>query len=108
MNKAKDIRKAVEDELTFDPLADSPDIRVENMAGDVALNGTVPNYLQYLEAAAAARRVAGVTNNHLEVVLPPGDYRDDPRLTTDANNALGLNLTVPGTWRHRRITATSP
>ena len=97
MNKAKDIRKAVEDELTFDPLADSPDIRVENMAGDVALNGTVPNYLQYLEAAAAARRVAGVTNNHLEVVLPPGDYRDDPRLTTDANNALGLNLTVPGT-----------
>ena len=97
MNKAKDIRKAVEDELTFDPLADSSDIRVENMAGDVALNGTVPNYLQYLEAAAAARRVAGVTNNHLEVVLPPGDYRDDPRLTTDANNALGLNLTVPGT-----------
>ena len=37
-----------------------------------ALNGTVPSYPQYLEAAAAARRVAGVWNlqNHLEVVLP--------------------------------------
>jgi hypothetical protein len=32
----------------------------------------VPSYPQYLEAAAAARRVAGVWNlqNHLEVVLP--------------------------------------
>jgi hypothetical protein len=37
-----------------------------------ALNGTVPSYPRYLEAAAAARRVAGVWNlqNHLEVVLP--------------------------------------
>ena len=37
-----------------------------------ALNGTVPSHPQYLEAAAAARRVAGVWNlqNHLEVVLP--------------------------------------
>jgi osmotically-inducible protein OsmY len=97
MGKTKDIRAAVEDELIFDPLVDSSDIAVENMGGDVALNGTVPSYPQYLEAAAAARRVAGVTgvHNHLEVVLPPGDDRDDPALTTAANNALGLNITVP-------------
>jgi osmotically-inducible protein OsmY len=46
------------------------------MNGAVALNGTVPSYPQYLEAAAAAQRVAGVreVHNHLEVVLPPGDY----------------------------------
>jgi len=76
MGKTKDIRTAVEDELIFDPLVDSSDIRVENMGGDVALNGTVPSYPQYLEAAAAARRVAGVTSvhNHLEVVLPPVRY----------------------------------
>lgn len=97
MGKTKDVRAAVEDELIFDPLVDSSGIRVENMSGNVALNGTVPSYPQYLEAAAAARRVAGVTDvhNHLEVTLPPGDYRDDPMLTTAANNALGLNLTVP-------------
>jgi len=60
-------------------------------------NGTVPSYPQYLEAAAATRRVAGVTNvhNHLAVALPPGDYRDDAMLTTTANNALALNVTVP-------------
>ena len=34
-------------------------------------------------------------HNHLEVVLPTGDYRDDATLTTMANNALTLNIPVP-------------
>ena len=97
MSQTKDIRDAVESELSYDPLVDDADISVKNINGDVALNGTVPSYPQYLEAAAAARRVAGVKNlqNHLEVVLPPSDYRDDALLTTTANNALTLNVTVP-------------
>ena len=97
MGKTKDVREAVESELSFDPLIDPDNITVKNINGDVALNGTVPSYPQYVEAAAAAQRVAGVKNvhNHLEVVLPPGDYRDDPILTTTANNALELNITVP-------------
>jgi osmotically-inducible protein OsmY len=97
MSKTKDVREAVEAELNFDPLVDAADITVRNMNGDVALNGTVPSYPQYLEAATAAQRVDGVKNvhNHLEVVLPPGDYRDDAVLTTAANNALTLNVTVP-------------
>ena len=68
-----------------------------NINGDVALNGTVPSYPQYLKASAAAQRVAGVRNvhNHLQVVLPDEDYRDDATLTTMANNALALNVTVP-------------
>jgi len=92
-----DIRDTVESELIFDPLVDETDIKVKNINGEVALNGTVPSYPQYLEAAAATQRVAGVKNvhNYLEVVLPPGDYRDDAVLTTMANNALALNITVP-------------
>jgi osmotically-inducible protein OsmY len=72
MSQTKDIRDAVERELGYDPLVNDSDITVKNINGDVALNGTVPSYPQYLEAAAAARRVAGVKNaqNHLEVVLP--------------------------------------
>jgi osmotically-inducible protein OsmY len=99
VGKTKDIREAVEAELSFDPLVDPADIAVRNMNGEVALNGTVPSYPQYLEAATAARRVAGVTSahNHLEVVLPPGDERDDSLLTTTANNALELDITVPDT-----------
>ena len=97
MGTTKDIRGAVEAELKFDPLVDDADIHVMNLNGDVALNGTVPTYPQYLEAAAAAQRVAGVKNvyNHLEVVLPEADFRDDVMLTTAANNAIALNVTVP-------------
>jgi len=97
MGKTKDVRAAVEAELGFDPRVDSADITVRNIGGDVNLTGTVPSYPQYLEAAAAARRVAGVTgvDNNLMVVLPDGDYRDDVQLTTAANNALAQNVTVP-------------
>jgi osmotically-inducible protein OsmY len=43
------------------------------------------------------QRVGGVKNvhNHLEVVLPDADVRDDAMLTTAANNALTLNVIVP-------------
>ena len=97
MGSTKDIREAVEAELTYDPLVDATDISVKNINGDVALNGTVPSYPQYLEAAAAAQRVAGVkhVHNHLMVSLPDADYRDDAQLATAANNALQWDVTVP-------------
>ena len=74
MTKTQDIRDAVEQELSYDPLIDMSDITVKNINGEVALNGTVPSFPQYLEAAAAARRVSGVKNvhNHLEVCCRPG------------------------------------
>jgi osmotically-inducible protein OsmY len=97
MGTTKDIREAVEAELKFDPLVDDADIHVVNVSGDVALNGTVRSYPQYLEATAAAQRVGGVkdVHNHLQVVLPDADFRDDAMLTTAANNALAQNVTVP-------------
>jgi osmotically-inducible protein OsmY len=97
MGKTRDIRAAVEAELTVDPRVDATNVVARNVKGELALNGTVPSYPQLLAAAAAARRVAGVTavHNHLEVVLPSGDYRDDAMLTTAANNALTQNVTVP-------------
>jgi len=97
MPKANDIRDAVEAELASDPLIDAASITVINLDGNVALNGTVRSYPQYLEAAEAAWRSSGVTNvsNHLEVVLPPDHYRDDAVLTTAANNALAASATVP-------------
>jgi osmotically-inducible protein OsmY len=110
MGTTKEIREAVEAELEFDPLVDDADIHVVNIFGDVALNGTVPSYPQYLEAAAAAQRVAGVRNvhNHLQVVLPDADHRDDAMLTTAASNALTLNVTdgVEATARDGNLTLT--
>jgi osmotically-inducible protein OsmY len=112
MSSTKDIREAVEDELTFDPLVDPSNITVKNVNGVVALNGTVPSYPQYLQAATAAQRVARVkhVHNHLAVELPDGDYRDDVQLATAANNALVWDVRVPdgieATARDGNITLT--
>ena len=99
MGKTKDIRAAVEAELRLDPLVDAAGITVNNIGGNVTLNGTVPSFPQYLEAAAAAGRVAEVTgvHNHLEVVLPRGDERDDAMLAAAANNTLARSSTVSNT-----------
>jgi hypothetical protein len=63
------------------------------MNGGLALNGSVPSYPRYREAATACR-AQDVTSVHnlLTVVVPPSD---DPTLTTAANNPLKLNITVP-------------
>ena len=106
MGKVSD---AVVDDLTFDPDVDASDITVEGRDGEVVLAGSVPSYPQYLEAAAVASRVPGVSrvHNYLDVALPPGDYRDDPTLTAMANDALTLGRTVAVGGRRRRRTATS-
>ena len=97
LSKTSDIRDAVQAELDFDPLVNAANVTVKNIEGDVALNGTVPSFPQYQEAAAAARRVSGVkqVHNHLMVQLPDADYRDDVELATAANNALQWDVTVP-------------
>jgi len=93
----RDIRAAVYEELVTDPLIDTGDIVIEVSNGAVSLNGTVPSQAQCSEAAAAARRVNGVTrvDNLLAVALPSGDYGDDAALTQLANQTLAANGTVP-------------
>ena len=96
MSRIDDIRDAVIDDLTFDPDVDASGITVEYTDGEVVLTGSVPSYPDYVEAAAVARRVDGVrcVRNHLQIALPPGDYRDDPALTATANDALTLGHTT--------------
>jgi osmotically-inducible protein OsmY len=92
-----DICAAVHRELVTDPLIEADDIVVELLDGKVSLNGTVPSQNQRSEAAAAARRVAGVTDvyNLLGVALPSSDYGDDAALAQLVNDALGANRAVP-------------
>jgi hypothetical protein len=101
MSSTKDILKAVEAELDFDPLVDPTDITVKNLNGEVALNGTVPNYPQYLEAAAAAQRVEGVKNvhNHLRA-CPCRQRRSDRTSSLQPRLPRPAALTEGATMRH--------
>lgn len=92
-----DIRAAVHQELVTDPLIDADDIVVAVFNGEVSLDGTVPSQNQRSEAAAAARRVAGVTvvHNLLAIALPARDYGDDAELAQLVNDALAANRAVP-------------
>src|SRR6516162_2980442 len=84
MGTTKDIREAVNAELKFDPLVDDADIHVVNLNGDVALNGTVPNYPQYLEAAADTLRGRGRLEV-LRIVRYGAVERDVPVEVHDVN-----------------------
>jgi osmotically-inducible protein OsmY len=97
MSTDSGIRAAVYEELVTDPLIDADDIVVDVVDGAVSLTGTVPSQAQCAEAAAAARRVAGVTtvDTLLAVALPSGDFGDDAALAQLANQALAANAAVP-------------
>ena len=82
-----------------DRLIDAADIVVEVVNGEVSLNGTVPSQDQRMEAATAARRVAGVTGvfyNLLDVALPVGDYLEDAALAQRVNGALAAETRRAG------------
>jgi osmotically-inducible protein OsmY len=98
-SKYSNVGEAVQAELDFDPMIDPSAITVTNRNGFIKLEGFVPNYPQYLEAADAARRVGGVTGvqNSLEVGLPTKHYRSDQDLTNACNAALAMDLLVPDT-----------
>lgn len=97
MSTDRNMAAAVQKELVSDPLLDAKDVVVEVTGGVVSLTGTVPSQAQRTEAAAAARRVAGVTtvDAMLAVALPADDYGDDAVLTRLANQALAANAAVP-------------
>jgi osmotically-inducible protein OsmY len=97
MGTDSDIRVAVSKELAADPLIDADDIVVEVVYGGISLTGTVPSQAQCVEAAAAARRVAGATrvDSLLAVALPSRDFGDDAALARFANQALAATAAVP-------------
>src|ERR1700723_2117262 len=96
MSQTKDIRNSVEDELNFDPLIDPLNITVKNLNGEVALNGTVPNYPQYVEAAAKNGNLTltGTVSNGIEMdaaeqavagLVGVRNVRNDIDISTDAD-----------------------
>ena len=71
----KDLRRAVLDELDFDPSLDAGDIGVAVSEGVVTLTGHVGSYAEKVEAERAVRRVRGVRAIAQEIAVRYADAK---------------------------------
>lgn len=92
-----ELKKAVEDELRWDPSVHASAIGVAVRDGVVTLSGHVETYVEKLAAEKALRRIAGVRAIALEldVRLSPQHVRSDTEIAGAARQALALSVLVP-------------
>ena len=100
MRSDSDIKRDVEEELTWEPNLDPTDIAVAVKNGVVTLTGFVRSYAHKFTAERAAKRVAGVVGlaNDLEVRLPGAAERPDPDIARDV--VANLKIWLPNSWEH--------
>ena len=97
MSVDSDLKRAVLDELSWEPSVDAAHIGVTANAGVVTLSGHVNNYAQKEGAERAASRVKGVQGvaEEIEVRLPYDIKRDDGDIAAAAVDHLSWNTAVP-------------
>ena len=97
MSADNDLKRAVLDELNWEPSVDSAHIGVTAQAGVVTLTGQVENYSHKLAAEKAASRVKGVKAlaEEIEVKLPFDIMRSDEDIAVAAIQRLSWNSTIP-------------
>src|SRR5467141_2169687 len=100
MRSDSDIKRDVEQELSWDPDIDPTDIAVAVKNGVVTLTGYVRSYAHKFAAERAAKRVVGVVGvaNDLEVRLPQVDEKPDPEIARDV--VANLKMWLPNSWEH--------
>lgn len=104
MRTDSELKKDVEDELSYDPYLESSDIGVSVKSGVVSLTGFARSFLKKTQAETDAKRVNGVLGvaNDIEVRLPSVDSRPDPDIARDVVSELKLELP----YSHDRIRPT--
>jgi osmotically-inducible protein OsmY len=97
MSADSDLKRAVLDELSWEPSVDAAHIGVTANAGVVTLTGHVENYTHKLGAEKAASRVRGVkaVAEEIEVKLPYDIKRGDEDIAAAAIDRLSWNSTIP-------------
>lgn len=90
MKSDADIRRDVENELTWEPSLDDKAIMVKVQQGVVTLGGSVPHYAHRWTAEQVAKRVSGVCGiaNDIEVTMPKAGERSDTEIASAAVNTL--------------------
>ena len=97
MDTNKELRRAILDELEYEPSFDAADILVSVEDGVVTLAGFVTSYADKLEAEKAAKRVYGVRDVivDMEVRVPIAARRPDEDIEKAAVAALEWNTLLP-------------
>jgi osmotically-inducible protein OsmY len=97
MSSDNDLKKAVLDELSWEPSVNAAHIGVTAHNGVITLTGHVENYMHKMGAEKAAGRVKGVkaVAEEIEVKLPFDIKRSDEDIAAAALNRLGWNSMLP-------------
>lgn len=97
MKTDQQLRRDVEDELSWDPRISDAEIGISAKDGVVTLSGFVKSYAQRLAAEHAAERVSGVraVAEELHVKLPGTIDLSDTDIAHRAVNALKWDVEVP-------------
>jgi osmotically-inducible protein OsmY len=97
MKTDQQLRRDVEDELSWDPRISDAEIGVSAKDGVVTLSGIVKSYAQRLAAEHAAERVSGVraVAEELHVKLPGTIDLSDTDIAHRALNAMKWDVEVP-------------
>jgi len=97
MKTDQQLRRDVEDELSWDPRISDAEIGVSARDGVVTLSGIVKSYAQRLAAEHAAERVSGVraVAEELHVKLPGTIDLSDTDIAHRALNAMKWDVEVP-------------
>lgn len=92
-----ELKKNVEEELSYEPSVDASGIGVAVRDRVVTLTGHVNSYWEKWNAERAALRVSGVKAlvNELEVRLPTSSERTDEDIAREAVSALAWSIVVP-------------
>jgi osmotically-inducible protein OsmY len=95
---SKSLQEAVQNQLRYEPRVDSSKIGVTaDDSGVVVLSGSVPSFIEKLEAEAAAKRVYGVRGvaSEIEVKLASGATHTDAEIAQAAVNGLRWSTGIP-------------
>jgi len=99
-----DVKRDVEDEIRYDPDAESADIAVLVYGGILTLTGSVHSCRQKLHVDTLARRISGgmTVANEIQVRFGGSDSRPDPEVARDL--IASLNEVLPFSCGHIKST----
>ena len=99
------LKKDVQDELSWDPAVNATNIGVIVKDGIVTLTGHLESFAEKFAAERATERVSGVQAlaMEVEVRLPNRDRRNDADIASAARNALTWNTVVPDSRIHIKV-----